>query len=114
MENSSYLKMCADSSFEDGFDTGKKITAMLFLFPDDLELRRRKIIFKYKTMKRVDDTNKKFDEDNLINEISITQPLSLVLIKSRIISYQIDSHDFPFIVVFYYIHGPIDKKNFSC
>lgn len=93
-ENFSYVGRNFDSSFDK--DTGKKLTCMIILFPEDLEIERRqlKII--------------------LDKEIIVTQPLSAIILKSRRQSYEIPKHDFPFIILFYYIHGPIDKDSLSC
>ncbi len=46
-------------------------------------------------------------------EISLTKPVSAIIFKSRKIAYEINIHDIPFIILFYYIHGPIDKGDFS-
>ena len=112
-EDYSFIDMTVDSSFEEGFDTGKKITAMFILFPNELELQRRKITLK---LKRICDKNHSDSERpktaTEIEEVIVTQPLSLVLLKSRLISYQIEKQNFPFLVIFYYMHGPADKKDF--
>lgn len=46
-------------------------------------------------------------------ELEITKPLSLVVLKSRYFAYEVDSYDFPFMLAFYFLHGPIDRDNLS-
>lgn len=101
-ENFSYINTNYDSSFT--HDTGKKFTYMVVLFPDEVELNKRILNIKLHD----NDNNKS------VYDIKLTEPLSAVLIKSRRIGYEIPKHTFPFILMFYYIHGPIDKDNFTC
>lgn len=105
VENTSYIDMMSDSSFEEGCDTGKKLTAMFFLFPDDLKLNKRKLNLKIKNMSS--------NNEDVFN-VCVKQPLSCVMIKARKISYQIERQNFPFVVVFYYMHGPADRKEYTC
>ena len=98
-ENFSYIGKCYDSSFD--HDTGKKLTYMVVLFPDEVELSKRICHIKL------------YDQINseLIQEVNLTKPLSGILIKSRNVFYEVNKHDFPFIIMFYFIHGPIDKEH---
>lgn len=100
-ENYSCVNLSVDSSF--ATDTGKKITVMFILFPDELEISKRKLNIKLYSQKT---------KEELVN-IELTKPLSLLMFKARKVGYEIPKHDFPFIIMFYYIHGPIDKSNFS-
>ena len=97
-ENFSFIGKCYDSSFNN--DTGKKFTYVVVLFPDEIELSKRKCNIKL------------YDQSNqeLIQEIVLTKPLSGFIFKSRKVFYEICKHDIPFILMFYFIHGPIDKE----
>ena len=97
-ENFSFIGKCYDSSFNN--DTGKKFTYVVVLFPDEIELSKRKCNIKL------------YDQSNqeLIQDIVLTKPLSGFIFKSRKVFYEICKHDIPFILMFYFIHGPIDKE----
>lgn len=101
-ENHSYVNMTCDSSFEN--DTGKKLTYLLVLFPDEVELSKR--VMKINL----------FDQKSrqLLSNVELTTPLSGILFKTRKIAYEIPKQDIPFILIFYFIHGPIDKATFTC
>lgn len=103
-ENESRIIKMVDSSFKEGLDTGKKFTVIFALFPDNLELSKRKL--KIKMVSQTD--------NNDVTFLEFTKPLSVLIFKSRFYLYEIDKQPFPFILIFYYIHGPIDKQNFSC
>ena len=100
-ENYSQIKKCIDSSFEQ--DTGKKLTVLIALFPNEVELSKRKLKIKLSNQKNLEKTE----------EIILTKPLSCLIFKSRKLAYEIEPHSFPFIILFYYIHGPIDKGNLN-
>jgi hypothetical protein len=103
-ENYSCINECMDASLIEGKDTGKKLTAVFVLFPEDLELSRRKLNFRIKYQQ---------GEDKKWTDLELSNPMSCVIFKSRKFIYEVQKNDFPFILVFYYIHGPMDKNNFS-
>jgi len=74
-----------DSSIEN--DARKKLTVMIFLFPDDLEIKKRKVKIFWKN-------------DNINNELEITSPLTFVIFKTRKFAYQLSKLDFPYIFIF--------------
>jgi hypothetical protein len=127
-ENTSFINETMDSSFSDGKDTGKKLTVVFALFPEDLEISRRMLNFKLKFQEceKIFSKNNENDEknseiiieknpeyENPTIDINFTTPISCLIFKSRKFIYEVPKHDFPFILVFYYIHGPMDKTNFS-
>ena len=54
-----------------------------------------------------------FNNDNIgkedVSEIVIDKPMTLIMLKSRVISYKIKEVCVDFGLVMYYIHGPIDE-----
>ena len=92
-----------DSSIDKKYDTGKKITLIFVLFPDELKLSERNIVLQVKF----------FNNDNIgkedVSEIVIDKPMTLIMLKSRVISYKIKEVCVDFGLVMYYIHGPIDE-----
>ena len=100
-ENFSYIEKSFDSSLK--FDTGKKLIFFVVLFPNEVELSKR--IFNIKIYNQ--------NNDELIADVKLTQPLSGVIVKARKVKYEIPKHNIPFAVMAYFIHGPIDReKNF--
>lgn len=53
-------------------------------------------------------------EDLKVINLELKDPLSLVVFKSRVIGYEIEEHEFPFMLIFYFMHGPVDKDDYSC
>jgi hypothetical protein len=103
-ENHSCLNRIYDSSFKEGHDSGKKLTLLFVLFPEKLELSKRNLYIKLTNQNDKDDCHR----------IELTKPLSILLFKSRKYLYEIEQQSFPFILIFYYIHGPVDKLNNTC
>ena len=101
-ENFSYVDKNYDSSFF--HDTGKKLTYIVILFPDEVELSKREITIQLYDQK----------SQNLVKEVKLSTPLSGLLFKTRKLGFQIPKHSIPFCLLIYYIHGPIDKDNFTC
>ena len=101
-ENFSSVQVNYDSSFT--HDTGKKITYIVVLFPDEVELSKREVIINL------------YDQKNQqkVKEVKLITSLSGILFKTRKMGFEIPKHNIPFVLLIYYIHGPIDKDNFSC
>ncbi len=55
--------------------------------------------------------NQKTKEES---NVEITNTLNCLILKSRLLGYEIPKQNFFFSVIFYYIHGPIDKISLSC
>ena len=92
-----------DSSLD--YDTGKKLTFLLVLFPNEISLKDRYIeIF-------LTEKNKSSDENGKKHLIKLDKPLSGVIFKTRRISYEIKKRNIPFILITFYLHGPKDPKN---
>ena len=101
--NYSEIKSTMDSSLD--YDTGKKLTFLLVLFPNEISLKDRYIeIF-------LTEKNKSSDENGKKHLIKLDKPLSGVIFKTRRISYEIKKRNIPFILITFYLHGPKDPKN---
>ena len=102
--NYSEVKSTMDSSMD--YDTGKKLTFLLVLFPNEVSLSDRYVeIFLYEKNKASDDNiGKKY-------EIKLDRPLSGIIFKTRRICYEIKKRNIPFVLITFYIHGPKDPKN---
>ena len=101
--NYSEVKKTMDSSMD--YDTGKKLTFLLVLFPNEVSLSDRFIeICLYEKIKSDDENGKK-------HIIKLDQPLSGIIFKTRRISYEIMKRNIPFVLLTYYMHGPKDPKN---
>ena len=101
--NYSEVKSTMDSSLD--YDTGKKLTFLLVLFPNEISLKDRYIeIF-------LTEKNKSNDENGKKHLIKLDKPLSGVIFKTRRISYEIKKRNIPFILITFYLHGPKDPKN---
>lgn len=101
--NYSEIKSTMDSSLD--YDTGKKLTFLLVLFPNEISLKDRYIeIF-------LTEKNKSNDENGKKHLIKLDKPLSGVIFKTRRISYEINKRNIPFILITFYLHGPKDPKN---
>ena len=99
----SEVKTTMDSSMD--YDTGKKLTFLLVLFPNEVSLNDRYIEI-YLTEK-----NKSNDETGEEHMVKLDKPLSGVIFKTRRISYEIKKRNIPFVLLTFYIHGPKDPKN---
>ena len=88
------------------YDTGKKLTFLLVLFPNEVSLSDRYVeIFLYEKNKASDEhIGKKY-------EIKLDRPLSGIIFKTRRICYEIKKRNIPFVLITFYIHGPKDPKN---
>ena len=101
--NYSEIKETMDSSLD--YDTGKKLTFLLVLFPDDVSLSDRYININLKEKNKSDDENgKKYC-------IKLDKPLSGIIFKTRRISYEINKRNIPFVLISFFMHGPKDPKN---
>ena len=98
-ENFSFIGKSFDCSLK--FDTGKKLIYFVVLFPDEVELSKRVFNIKIYSQKN----------DELISDVKLTKPLSGIIVKARKVKYEIPKHNFPFAVMMYFIHGPIDREN---
>ena len=101
--NYSEVKETMDSSID--YDTGKKLTFFLVLFPNEVSLSDRYIEIFLK------EQNKSNDENGKIHKIILDKPLSGIIFKTRRISYEIKKRNIPFVLITYYMHGPMDPKN---
>ena len=101
--NYSEVKTTMDSSMD--YDTGKKLTFLLVLFPNEVSLNDRYIEI-YLTEK-----NKSNDETGEKHMVKLDKPLSGVIFKTRRISYEIKKRNIPYVLLTFYIHGPKDPKN---
>ena len=99
----SEVKTTMDSSMD--YDTGKKLTFLLVLFPNEVSLNDRYIEI-YLTEK-----NKSNDETGEKHTVKLDKPLSGVIFKTRRISYEIKKRNIPYVLLTFYIHGPKDPKN---
>ena len=101
--NYSEIKSTMDSSLD--YDTGKKLTFLLVLFPNEISLKDRYIEIC------LNEKNKSNDENGKKHLIKLDKPLSGVIFKTRRISYEIKKRNIPFILITFYLHGPKDPKN---
>ena len=101
--NFSEIKKTIDSSID--YDTGKKLTFLLVLFPNEVTLSERYIEIY------LNEINKSNDENGKQYCIKLSQPLSGIIFKTRRISYEIKKRNIPFVLITYYMHGPMDPKN---
>ena len=101
--NYSEIKKTMDSSID--YDTGKKLTFLLVLFPNEVSLSDRYIEVY------LNEKNKLNDENGKQHCVKLTQPLAGIIFKTRRISYEIKKRNIPFVLITYYMHGPLDPKN---
>ena len=101
--NYSEIKKTMDSSID--YDTGKKLTFLLVLFPNEVSLSDRYIEIY------LNEKNKLNDENGKQHCVKLTQPLAGIIFKTRRISYEIKKRNIPFVLITYYMHGPLDPKN---
>jgi len=106
-KDKSFISLTRDSSFK--LDTGKKLTAMVFLFPPELEIKDRKIQVNLKVVN--ENTSEEFLSEQTVE---ITTNLPILIIKSRLVAYEIVKQSYNFVVLFYYMHGPMDKEGLTC
>ena len=101
--NYSEIKKSMESSME--YDTGKKLTYLIVLFPNEVSLSDRFIeINLYEQDKPNDSKGKKYI-------IKLDKPLSGFIFKTRRMAYEIPKRNIPFILLFFYMHGPKDPNN---
>ena len=101
--NYSQVKKIMESSME--YDTGKKLTYLLVLFPNEVSLSDRYVdINLYEQDKPSDNNAKK-------TTVKLDKPLSGVIFKTRKMGYEIPKRDIPFILLSFYMHGPKDPNN---
>jgi len=100
--NYSEVKTTMDSSID--YDTGKKLTFFLVLFPNEVSLTDRYIEIFLK------EKNKSDDETGKTHKIILDKPLSGIIFKTRRISYEIKKRNIPFVLFTFYMHGPKDPK----
>lgn len=100
--NYSEVKTTMDSSID--YDTGKKLTFFLVLFPNEVSLTDRYIEIFLK------EKNKSDDENGKTHKIILDKPLSGIIFKTRRISYEIKKRNIPFVLFTFYMHGPKDPK----
>lgn len=103
-ESDSKTEYVMDSSMDKLYDTGKKITVIFIVFPNEVKLNERKVTFKYKIMHEDKSTS---DE----RSIEVNNQLSYVMYKSRLVSFKPECNNISFSLIYYYIHGPIDENN---
>ena len=101
--NYSEIHKVMESSME--YDTGKKLTYFIVLFPNEVSLSDRYIeVNLYEQDKPNDKEVKK-------NVIKLDKPLSGIIFKTRRISYEVQKRDIPFVLLSFYMHGPKDPNN---
>ena len=101
--NYSEIHKVMESSME--YDTGKKLTYLIVLFPNEVSLSDRYIEVN------LYEQNKSSDKDAKKNIIKLDKPLSGIIFKTRRISYEIQKRDIPFVLLSFYMHGPKDPNN---
>ena len=99
----SEIQKIMESSME--YDTGKKLTFLIVLFPNEVSLSDRYIdIYLYEQKNQNDKDGKK-------TIIKLDKPLSGIIFKTRRMSYEIPKRDIPFVLLSFYMHGPKDPNN---
>ena len=101
--NYSEIQKVMESSME--YDTGKKLTFLIVLFPNEVSLSDRYIDIN------LYEQNKPDDKDGKKNIIKLDKPLSGIIFKTRRMSYEIPKRDIPFVLLSFYMHGPKDPNN---
>ena len=101
--NYSEVKKIMESSME--YDTGKKLTFLIVLFPNEVSLSDRYIEVNLYEQKKIN------DNDGKKTVIKLDKPLSGIIFKSRRMSYEIPKRDIPFVLLTFYMHGPKDPNN---
>lgn len=101
--NYSEIKKSMESSME--YDTGKKLTYLVVLFPNEVSLSDRFIEVN------LFEQNKPSDKDGKKNNIKLDKPLSGIIFKTRRMAYEIPKRNIPFVLLTFYMHGPKDPSN---
>ena len=101
--NYSEIHKVMESSME--YDTGKKLTYFIVLFPNEVSLSDRYIEVNLYEQDKPDDKEVKK------NVIKLEKPLSGIIFKTRRISYEVQKRDIPFVLLSFYMHGPKDPNN---
>ena len=101
--NYSEIQKILESSMD--YDTGKKLTYLIVLFPNEVSLSDRYIEINLYEQNKSNDTNSKK------TVIKLDKPLSGLIFKTRRISYEILKRNIPFVLLSFYMHGPKDPNN---
>ena len=101
--NYSEIHKVMESSME--YDTGKKLTYFIVLFPNEVSLSDRYIEIN------LYEKSKPSEKDEKKNIIKLDKPLSGIIFKTRRMSYEIQKRDIPFVLLSFYMHGPKDPNN---
>ena len=101
--NYSEIKKIMESSME--YDTGKKLTYLIVLFPNEVTLSERYIELN------LYEQNKPSDNEGKKTVIKIDKPLSGIIFKTRRMSYEIPKRNIPFVLLSFYMHGPKDPNS---
>ena len=101
--NYSEIQKIMESSMD--YDTGKKLTYLIVLFPNEVSLSDRYIEINLYEQNKSNDTNSKK------TVIKLDKPLSGLIFKTRRISYEILKRNIPFVLLSFYMHGPKDPNN---
>ena len=102
-ENYSEIQKIMESSME--YDTGKKLTYLIVLFPNEVSLSDRYIEIN------LYEQNKPNDKEGKKSVIRLDKPLSGLIYKTRRMSYEIPKRNIPFVLLSFYMHGPKDPNN---
>ena len=101
--NYSEIQKIMESSMD--YDTGKKLTYLIVLFPNEVSLSDRYIEIN------LYEQNKPNDKESKRNVIKLDKPLSGLIFKTRRMSYEILKRNIPFVLLTFYMHGPKDPNN---
>ena len=102
-ENYSEIQKIMESSMD--YDTGKKLTYLIVLFPNEVSLSDRYIEIN------LYEQNKPNDKEGKKTVIKLDKPLSGLIYKTRRMSYEIPKRNIPFVLLSFYMHGPKDPNN---
>jgi len=101
-------KLHMDSAFEKKLDTGRKFSVLYFCFKNDDGKSLPVMRLKRKVLEK-----EKGEWEEEVKELSVGSN-SLVILKSRLIGYEIQApENVKLFVVRYWIHGPGDLTNFT-
>lgn len=105
--NFSEIKKTMDSSLS--YDTGKKLTFLIVLFPNEASLSDRFVDINLYEQKNNETSKDEIEKSK--KTIKLTKPLSGIIFKTRKIIYEIPKVKIPFVLITFYIHGPKDPNN---
>ena len=100
--NYSEIKKIKESSMK--YDTGKKLTYLIVLFPNEVSLSDRYVEIN---LYEQDEKN----DDKVIDKIKLDKPLSGIIFKTRRVCYEVLKRNIPFAMISFYMHGPKDPDN---